>query len=137
LRALLTVCLLVAVCCKQLQQQEAALQVQVAHLTLQNMELRRELGSGWSAAEPSVMQVSVRAGVQNSDTSACCLVELLSTNLPAAEAHAYDAADKANSSKHYECNQTIARAWCGCTCISWRTTPQAATAENQGKTFPA
>lgn len=42
---------------QQLQQQEAALQVQVAHLTLQNMELRRELGSGWSAAEPSVMQV--------------------------------------------------------------------------------
>jgi hypothetical protein len=40
-----------------LQQQEAALQVQVAHLTLQNMELRRELGSGWAAAEPSVMQV--------------------------------------------------------------------------------
>ncbi|KAF6256465.1 hypothetical protein COO60DRAFT_106589 [Scenedesmus sp. NREL 46B-D3] len=40
-----------------LQQHEAALQVQVAHLTLQNMELRRELGSGWSAAEPSVMQV--------------------------------------------------------------------------------
>ncbi|WIA30870.1 hypothetical protein OEZ86_000925 [Tetradesmus obliquus] len=41
----------------RLQQQEAALQVQVAHLTLQNMELRRELGSGWSAAEPNVMQV--------------------------------------------------------------------------------
>lgn len=45
------------VSCKLLQQHEAALQVQVAHLTLQNMELRRELGSGWSAAEPSVMQV--------------------------------------------------------------------------------
>eukprot|EP00879_Flechtneria_rotunda_P033185 GHRR01036730.1.p1 GENE.GHRR01036730.1~~GHRR01036730.1.p1 ORF type:complete len:292 (+),score=108.66 GHRR01036730.1:506-1381(+) len=41
----------------QLQQQEAALQVQVAHLTLQNLELRRELGSGWAAAEPSVVQV--------------------------------------------------------------------------------
>jgi hypothetical protein len=49
--------LLCLLSCKRLQQQEAALQVQVAHLTLQNMELRRELGSGWSAAEPSVMQV--------------------------------------------------------------------------------
>eukprot|EP00882_Tetradesmus_deserticola_P033957 GHRQ01038839.1.p1 GENE.GHRQ01038839.1~~GHRQ01038839.1.p1 ORF type:complete len:237 (+),score=119.73 GHRQ01038839.1:895-1605(+) len=42
---------------QRLQQREAALQVQVAHLTLQSMELRRELGSGWAAAEPSVMQV--------------------------------------------------------------------------------
>lgn len=56
------VCLTVS--CKRLQQQEAALQVQVAHLTLQNMELRRELGSGWSAAEPNVMQVSTRKQLQ-------------------------------------------------------------------------
>eukprot|EP00775_Hariotina_reticulata_P012813 gene12813-12941_t len=40
-----------------LQQHEAALQIQVSHLTLQNLELRRELGSGWAVAEPSVVQV--------------------------------------------------------------------------------
>lgn len=44
------------------QQQEAALQVQVAHLTLQNMELRRELGSGWNVAEPAVVQASIQHG---------------------------------------------------------------------------
>lgn len=40
-----------------LQQQEAALQVQVSHLTLQNLELRRELSSGWMLAEPNILQV--------------------------------------------------------------------------------
>lgn len=48
--------LLVAV--QELQQQEAALAVQVSHLTLQNLELRRELNSGWMLAEPNILQVN-------------------------------------------------------------------------------
>lgn len=40
-----------------LRRREAALQIQVAQLTLENIELRREVSNGWQAAEPSVLQV--------------------------------------------------------------------------------
>lgn len=49
--------LLQLVLLQALQQQEAALQVQVSHLTFQNLELRRELSSGWTVAEPHILQV--------------------------------------------------------------------------------
>ena len=40
-----------------LQQQEAALQVQASHVTLRILKLRRELSSGWTVAEPHILQV--------------------------------------------------------------------------------
>jgi len=41
----------------KLKRREAALQIQLAHATLENVELRREVAAGWQAAEPSVLQV--------------------------------------------------------------------------------
>jgi hypothetical protein len=43
--------------CLQAQAREAAMQVQAAVLTAQNVHLRRELGSGWAAADPNIIQV--------------------------------------------------------------------------------
>lgn len=53
----------IAACCLphtivlQAQARDAAMQVQAAVLTAQNIHLRRELGSGWAAADPNIIQV--------------------------------------------------------------------------------
>jgi len=39
------------------RKREASLQVQLANASLENVELRREVGAGWQASEPSVLQV--------------------------------------------------------------------------------
>lgn len=44
-------------CVSQSQAREAAMQVQAAVLTAQNIHLRRELGSGWAAADSNIIQV--------------------------------------------------------------------------------
>jgi uncharacterized protein (DUF2461 family) len=40
----------------ELRRREAALQIQLANATLENVELRREVASGWQLAEPIVQQ---------------------------------------------------------------------------------
>jgi hypothetical protein len=56
----------------QAQAREAAMQVQAAVLTAQNVHLRRELGSGWAAADPNIIQVCRWPGLWCGHTMQCC-----------------------------------------------------------------
>lgn len=53
LRLLVLLCVLL-----QAQARDAAMQVQAAVLTAQNIHLRRELASGWAAADSNLIQVT-------------------------------------------------------------------------------
>ncbi|KAI8462477.1 MAG: hypothetical protein J3K34DRAFT_500443 [Monoraphidium minutum] len=48
----------------ELRRREAALQIQLANATLENVELRREVAVGWQLAEPNVRQMVLDPAVQ-------------------------------------------------------------------------
>jgi hypothetical protein len=61
----------------QAQARDAAMQVQAAVLTAQNVHLRRELGSGWAAADTNIIQVrpaSTRSPAVAGPAVLCCAV---------------------------------------------------------------
>ena len=52
---------------KVIRRREAALQIQVAERNLEAVELRRELNTAWSSADPNVIQLKqVQRAVQGS-----------------------------------------------------------------------